>query len=202
MPIVNQGTVCTDFKVERWHILIDLITQGHLREGYNSNPIIRTSHLITRYVLYHPVDVLEALQTLNASVQHHHCVESSFLHRPFKCGPHCHVPVEGAGEFTGSGAGAEAITGACKEDIYPESTYDMSGLRESPEQGQVVLRPGGGASLILEGTRPWEMKAAGQSVTHFLFCRVKPSQQRPSLLPFWTDKIYHRMNKSRKHTTH
>ena len=130
------------------------------------------------------MDVLKALQPLNASVQHHHSVESTFLHRPLKCGPHCHVPVKGAGSYSGAGASTDAGT----DDIYPESTDDMSGLRESPEQGQVVLRPGGGALSILEGTRPWEMKAAGQSVTHFLFCRVKPSQQRPSLSPFCTDK--------------
>ena len=48
--------------------------------------------------------------------------------------------------------------------FYPESTDAMVGVRSIPELHQVVLRPTGGAVAILEGTRPSEMKAAGQSL--------------------------------------
>ena len=110
------------------------------------------------------MDVLETLQTLDASVQHHHCVESALLHRPLQCWPHCHVPVEVAGAVMGAGAGAGTSMVACTGAFYPESTDVMVGVRSIPELHQVVLRPTGGAVAILEGTRPSEMKAAGQSL--------------------------------------
>ena len=53
---------------------------------------------------------------------------------------------------------------ACAGAFYPESTDAMVGVRSIPELHQVVLRPTGGAVAILEGTRPSEMKAAGQSL--------------------------------------
>ena len=55
-----------------------------------------------------------------------------------------------------SGAGAGA------GDIYPESTDAMLGVSLRPELGQEVVRPEAGAVDSLGGTRPLEVKAAGQ----------------------------------------
>ena len=45
---------------------------------------------------------------------------------------------------------------------YPVSTVAMSGRSMSPEPGQVVWRPEGGAEASLAGTTPLEVKASDQ----------------------------------------
>ena len=59
-------------------------------------------------------------------------------------------------------SGGAAGAGAGAGDNYPESTDAMLGLSLRPELGQEVVRPEGGAVASLEGTRPLEVKAAGQ----------------------------------------